>query len=54
MHANKDVRLTTDLNGHIRCKGTMRITTDGMLDLNGPAHFQTKLPNNNPQQQTRQ
>ena len=39
VHANKDVRLTTDLNGHIRCKGTMRITTDGMLDLNGPTAF---------------
>ena len=48
VHANKDIRLTTDLNGHIKCKGTMRISTDGMLDLNGPpAQPANKTVNNN-------
>jgi len=34
--SNKDIRLTTDLNLQLKATGFGRISTDGMLDLNGP------------------
>lgn len=34
--SKRDIKLTTDLNMHIKASGFMRLTTDGMLDLNGP------------------
>lgn len=34
--SNKDIRLTTDLNLQLKAGGYGRISTDGMLDLNGP------------------
>lgn len=37
LKANKDVRLTTDLNLQLKAAGFGRISTAGMLDLNGPA-----------------
>lgn len=37
LKANKDIRLTTDLNLQLKAKGYGRISTDGMLDLNGPS-----------------
>tara|TARA_X000001036_G_scaffold29401_1_gene24270 strand:+ start:5317 stop:6726 length:1410 start_codon:yes stop_codon:yes gene_type:complete len=47
LHANKDIKLTTDLNGHIRAKGNMR-TTAALIDLNGPeATEATKTVANN-------
>lgn len=47
LHANKDIKLTTDLNGHIRAKGNMR-TTATLIDLNGPeATAATKTVANN-------
>lgn len=47
LHANKDIKLTTDLNGHIKCKGNMR-TTAKMIDMNGPeATESTKIEDNN-------
>jgi|TARA_R110000868_G_scaffold4413_2_gene27687 hypothetical protein len=36
LKANKDIRLTTDLNLQLKAAGFGRISTDGMLDLNGP------------------
>jgi hypothetical protein len=36
LKANKDIRLTTDLNLQLKASGFGRISTDGMLDLNGP------------------
>lgn len=36
LKANKDIRLTTDLNLQLKATGFGRISTDGMLDLNGP------------------
>jgi len=36
LHANKDIKLTTDLNGHIKAVGNVRVSTDGLIDLNGP------------------
>ena len=48
LHANKDIKLTTDLNGHIKAKGNVRVTADGLIDLNGPpATAATKTVNNN-------
>ena len=48
LHSNKDIKLTCDLNGHIKCAGFLRMTTDGILDLNGPtATASTKTTNNN-------
>ena len=35
LHCNKDLKLTTDLNGNIKCNGNMR-TTAKLIDLNGP------------------
>ncbi len=47
LHSNKDIKLTTDLNGHIRAKGNMR-TTAALIDLNGPeATEATKTVANN-------
>jgi len=37
LKANKDIRLTTDLNLQLKASGYGRISTDGILDLNGPA-----------------
>ena len=36
LKSNKDIRLTTDLNLQLKATGFGRISTDGMLDLNGP------------------
>ena len=36
LKSNKDIRLTTDLNLQLKANGYGRISTDGMLDLNGP------------------
>ena len=36
LHSAKDIKLTTDLNGHIKAVGNIRISTDGLIDLNGP------------------
>jgi len=36
LKANKDIRLTTDLNLQLKAAGFGRISTEGMLDLNGP------------------
>lgn len=48
LHSNKDLKLTTDLNGHIKAAGFTRMTTDGLLDLNGPpATAATKTTTNN-------
>lgn len=47
VHANKDLKLTTDLNGNIKCAGNMR-TTAALIDLNGPeATAATKTVQNN-------
>ena len=35
LHANKDIKLTSDLNGHIKCAGYTRMTAQ-LIDLNGP------------------
>ena len=35
LHANKDIKLTSDLNGHIKASGFVRVTA-AMIDLNGP------------------
>jgi hypothetical protein len=35
--SNKDIRLTTDLNLQLKAGGYGRISTDGILDLNGPS-----------------
>tara|TARA_B100000085_G_scaffold266117_1_gene274472 strand:- start:1297 stop:2808 length:1512 start_codon:yes stop_codon:yes gene_type:complete len=35
LHANKDIKLTSDLNGHIKCAGNTQVTA-AMIDLNGP------------------
>ena len=37
LKSNKDIRLTTDLNLQLKAAGFGRISTDGMLDLNGPS-----------------
>ncbi len=37
LKSNKDIRLTTDLNLQLKASGYGRISTDGMLDLNGPS-----------------
>ena len=37
LKSNKDIRLTTDLNLQLKAAGFGRISTAGMLDLNGPA-----------------
>ena len=39
LKANKDIRLTTDLNLQLKAAGFGRISTEGMLDLNGPSAF---------------
>ena len=36
LHANKDIKLTSDLNGHIKTAGFIRQTSP-LIDLNGPA-----------------
>ena len=36
LHSAKDMKLTTDLNGHIKAVGNIRVSTDGLIDLNGP------------------
>ena len=36
LHCNKDLKLTSDLNGNIKCEGYHR-TTASLIDLNGPA-----------------
>jgi len=36
VHSAKDIKLTTDMNGHIKARGNVRISTDGLIDLNGP------------------
>jgi len=47
LHANKDIKLTSDLNGHIKCSGYMR-TTAPLIDLNGPeAKAASKTTENN-------
>ena len=35
LHANKDIKLTSDLNGYIKCAGNTQVTA-AMIDLNGP------------------
>ena len=36
LHANKDIKLTSDLNGHnCKCAGYTRMTVQ-LIDLNGP------------------
>jgi len=37
LKANKDIRLTSDLNLQLKAAGYGRISTDGILDLNGPS-----------------
>ena len=37
LHANKDIKLTSDLNGHIKCAGNTQVTA-AMIDLNGPSY----------------
>ena len=34
---NKDIKLTSDLNGHIKCAGNTQVTA-AMIDLNGPSY----------------
>jgi len=47
LHANKDIKLTTDLNGNIKCAGNMRVTA-ALIDLNGPeATAATKIEDKN-------
>lgn len=36
LKSNRDIRITADTNMHLKAAGTMRLTTDGVLDLNGP------------------
>ena len=47
LHSNKDIKLTTDLNGHIKAKGNIRISTDGLIDLNGPQATEATKPTPN-------
>lgn len=47
LHSNKDIKLTTDLNLHLKAVGNSR-TTAALIDLNGPpASEATKTTNNN-------
>ena len=47
LHANKDIKLTSDLNGHIKTAGFIR-QTSAIIDLNGPeATAATKTVANN-------
>ena len=47
LHSNKDIKLTTDLNLHLKAVGNSR-TTATLIDLNGPqASEATKTTNNN-------
>ena len=47
LHSNKDIKLTTDLNLHLKASGNAR-TTAALIDLNGPAATAaTKTTNNN-------
>jgi hypothetical protein len=48
MHSNRELRLTTNTNMHQRVIGDMRVSTGGMLDLNGPpaAYAEKATPNN--------
>ena len=47
LHSNKDIKLTTDLNLHLKAAGNSR-TTAALIDLNGPsASSATKTTNNN-------
>ncbi len=47
LHSNKDLKLTCDLNGHIKCSGFIRQTAS-LIDLNGPeATASTKAEANN-------
>tara|TARA_B100000965_G_scaffold245350_1_gene205873 strand:- start:15865 stop:17286 length:1422 start_codon:yes stop_codon:yes gene_type:complete len=47
LHANKDIKLTSDLNGHIKCSGFIRETAS-LIDMNGPeATAATKTTANN-------
>ena len=47
LHSNKDFKLTSDLNGHIRAEGFIRQTAK-LIDLNGPeATAATKPTSNN-------
>lgn len=36
LKSNREIRFTADTNMHLKALGTMRLTTDGVLDLNGP------------------
>ena len=48
LHSAKDIKLTTDLNQHLKAVGNVRVSTDGLIDLNGPpASAATKTTNNN-------
>ena len=48
LHSNKDIKLTSDMNGHISCaNGNVRVTGK-LIDLNGPEASQaSKTTNNN-------
>lgn len=45
--SNKDIKLTTDINMHLKAAGFMRLSTDGMLDLNGPPAAEASTPTAN-------
>lgn len=47
LKSNKDIRLTTDLNLNLKAAGYARISTGGILDLNGPEAVAATAPTSN-------
>lgn len=47
LKSNRDIKLTTDLNLQLKASGFGRITTGGILDLNGPEAATAEAPTSN-------
>jgi len=47
LKSNREIRLTADTNMHLKAEGTMRLTTGGVLDLNGPQADPAQEPSPN-------